>query len=226
MKREHDSILGFVTGASVNFWFMHSVVNLFKVDKEDRFNADYLLCFGPYIHQNRNRLAADFMDIDREWLLMVDNDIVFLPEDVWALFEEAEKRGPGIYSAPYMLENGVLVCGPWDSEVPYVYHPMVSLPAKPREVGVVGAGFTLVHKDVFTAIGEDWFTALTADAGEDVSFCWRAKEHGFLPWLVPEANPGHFKQVAIFPHEQVRNMIGEEVNLVQAEQRVAEEVKQ
>ena len=51
-----DSILGFITGSSVNFWFMHSVLNLFKNDAQNRFNADWLLCFGPYIHANRNQI--------------------------------------------------------------------------------------------------------------------------------------------------------------------------
>ena len=215
--RRPDSILGFVTGPSVNFWFMHSVFNLFKVDEEQRFAADWLLSFGPYIHQNRNRLVADFLDIDRDWLLMVDNDMVFTPDDVWCLFHEADERGPGIYTAGYLLENGVLVCGPWDSNVPHVYHPMLALPPGPREVGMAGAGFTLVHREVFEAIGEDWFTALDAVSGEDLSFSWRAREAGYTPLLVPASNPGHFKQVALYPHEQVRNMVGEEVNLVETD---------
>lgn len=210
-----DSILGFITGPSVNFWFMYSVFNFFKTDKDNRFAADWLLSFGPYIHQNRNRLAADFLKSDRDWLFMVDNDIVFEPKDAWALYEEADERGPGIYTAGYLLENGVLVCGPWDAEIPKVYHPMIALPENPTQVGVAGAGFTLVHREVFEAIGSEWFTALGAEHGEDISFSWRAREEGYVPWLVPNANPGHFKQVAIYPHEQVRNMIGEDVNLVE-----------
>jgi hypothetical protein len=34
---------------------------------------------------------------------------------------------------------------------------------------------------------------------------------------VPASNPGHFKQVALYPHEQVRNMVGDEVNLVETD---------
>jgi hypothetical protein len=216
-----DSILCFITGPSVSFWFMHSVFNLFKDDHDQRFAADQMLVFGPYIHQNRNRLADQFLKTDREWMFMVDNDMVFNPEDVWLLFEEADEGGPGVYAAAYMIENGVLVCGPWDNEIPMVYHPMVGLPKSPTEVGVVGAGFTLVHRDVFEAIGESWFSPISEEAGEDVSFSWRARETGYTPVLVPASNPGHFKQVALYPHEQVRNMVGDEVNLVETEPRPA-----
>lgn len=215
--QQPDSILGLITGPSVNFWFFDSVLNLFWNDPETRFAASRLLVFGPYIHSNRNQLQQEFMATDREWLFMVDNDMVFQPDDVWALFAEADKRGPGIYSAPYMIENGVLVCGPWDDQVDKVYHPMIGLPARPKEVGVVGAGFTLIHRDVFAATGENAYLQVSDAAGEDISFCWRAREAGYTPLLVPKANPGHFKQVALFPHDQVRNMVGEQVNLVEVD---------
>lgn len=215
--KEPDAILGFISGPSVNIWFMHSVFNLFKSDERNRFGADWLLVFGPYIHTNRNRLAKHFLEEGREWLFMVDNDMVFQPDDVWLLLEEADKRGPGIYAAPYMIENATLTCGPWEPGIRGAYHPMVALPKETTPVGAVGAGFTLVHRDVFLAIGEDAFTELNPDAGEDISFSWRAHEASYNPWLVPKSNPGHFKQVALYPHEQVRNMIGEEVNLVEAD---------
>lgn len=215
-RTQPDAILGFISGSSVNIWFMHSVFNLFKADAENRFGADWMLVFGPYIHQNRNRLADQFLDEDREWLFMVDNDMVFNPEDVWALFEVADENGPGIYAGPYLLEDANMACGVWEPEMEFHYHPLVKLPEDPRPIGVVGAGFTLIHREVFTSIGGGGYTALGPSVGEDVSFSWRAREAGYTPWLVPAANPGHFKQVALYPHEEVRNMVGEEVNLVEA----------
>jgi hypothetical protein len=223
MRREKpDAILGVVSGLSVNIWFMHSVINLFVQDSEldGRFNADWLLVFGPYIHQNRSELQRQFMELDRDWLFMLDNDMVFVPEDVRGIFAAAEEHGPGIYSAPYMIENATMVCGPWDQDRDDAYHRMVALPSKPTPVGVVGAGFTLIHRLVFEDIGEKAFAAIHADAGEDLSFCYRAREAGHTPWLVPSANPGHFKQVALHPHGQVRNTIGEDVNLVVVDEKV------
>ncbi len=210
-----DSIVGFISGPSVNIWFMHSVFNLFKADTDQRFAADWLLVFGPYIHQNRNQLVREFLQTDRDWLFMVDNDMVFQPDDVWVLFDEAKERGPGIYAAAYLIEDSTLTCGPWDGDEPMVYHRMVALPSNPTDVGVVGGGFTLIHRDVLNAVGDNAFATIQMNAGEDVSFCWRAREAGYTPRLIPAANPGHFKQVALYPHNTARNMIGEDVNLVE-----------
>lgn len=213
-----DSILGFITGPSLSFHFMDSVLNLFHEDPQVRFGYSRLVVFGPYIHANRSHLQREFMRTDRDWLLMLDNDMVFFPSDVWPLFHEADKRGPGIYSGPYVLENGFMVCGTWDDVEEVAYHNLVALPEKPTEIGMVGTGFTLIHREVFEALGPNAFSALKGpdggDAGEDVSFCWRACEAGYVPILVPECNPGHFKNITAYPHQMVRNIIGEDINLV------------
>jgi hypothetical protein len=219
---EPDSILGFITGSSVNFWFMHSVLNLFKNDPRNRFNADWLLVFGPYIHANRNQLQEQFMDTGRDWLLMLDNDMVFTPGDVFALYDEAERRGPGVYSGPYVLENGFMVCGVWNDDEPMVYHNLIQLPEHPMEIGVVGMGFTLIHRQVFEDIGEGSFWGITPQTGEDLSFCWRARDAGHTPVLVPACNPGHGKGVTVFPHGEIRNSIGDDINLVQLDEELKE----
>jgi hypothetical protein len=232
MRRDPDSVLGFITGPSVSFWFMHSVLNLFKNDVNNRFNADWLLVLGPYIHANRNQMQDQFLDLGRDWLLSVDNDIVFTPGDVQALYDVADERGPGVYSGAYVLENGFMVCGVWDDDEPMVYHNLIQLPAEPTEIGVVGAGFTLIHRDVFQAIGPGAFWPLEGNRGEDLSFSWRAREVGYTPVLVPKCNVGHSKNIVMFPHEQMRNLIGEDINLVELDdelkainQAAMEEVK-
>ena len=216
---EGDSHLGFITGPTVSMWFMHSVVNLFKDDNDHRFAADYILVHGPYIHTNRDRLVAEFMDAGRDWLLMVDNDMVFEPRDVWALFEQADEHGPGIYTAPYITEEGLLTAGPWDSEQELAYHPLVKVPDRPTPVGVAGAGFTLVHREVYEAVGEHPYSAAKPGVGEDVSFSWRARWEGYTPLLVPASMPGHHKVVVVYPSAEVRNIIGDNVNLVEVDGR-------
>lgn len=213
-----DTLLGFVTGPSVGMWFMRSVILLFKRDLDQRFTADFIISMGPYIHQNRNDLQREFMETDRKWLFMVDNDMVFEPEDALRLLEEADKRGPGIYSAPYPMENGNFVCGPWSTEADKVYHPLGMVPGEPAQVGMVGTGFTLIHRDVFEQLGPDAFTPLPADDrfsfyGEDVSFCWRAYEKGIIPWIVP-VRVGHTKSVVMYADEKTTNLHQGEINLV------------
>ncbi len=73
---------------------------------------------------------------------------------------------------------------------------------------------------MFEAIGENAFSPIGEHAGEDISLSWRAREAGYTPWLAPKANPGHFKQITIYPDESVRNIVGEDVNLVQVDERL------
>ena len=75
-----------------------------------------------------------------------------------------------MYAGTYVLENGFQVCGVWNDDEPMVYHNLVQLPEKPIEIGVVGMGFTLVHREVFEAIGEGAFWPVNEErsTGEDL----------------------------------------------------------
>jgi len=218
-----DSIVGFISGPSVRLMFMWSVLNLFKNDVQNRFNADWVVKMGPYIHANRNDLQSEFMDTGRDWLLSIDNDITFTPGDVFALYDEADKRGPGVYHGSYVLENGFQVCGLWNDEEPFVYHNLVKLPEKPTEIGVVGMGFTLIHREVFEAIGEPAFWPVNGfSTGEDLSFSWRAREAGYTPILVPAANVGHEKTNTLYTSGSMRNAVGDDMQLVQLDDELKE----
>lgn len=218
-----DSIIGFISGPSVRLMFMHSVVNLFGNDVANRFANSWIVKIGPYIHANRNALQSEFMETGRDWLLSVDNDITFTPGDVYALYDEAAKRGPGIYHGSYVLESGFQVCGVWNDDEPYVYHNLVKLPEKPVEIGVVGMGFTLIHREVFEATGPEAFWPVNGfSTGEDLSFSWRAREAGYTPILVPGCNVGHEKTNTLYTSGVMRNSIGDDMNLVQLDAELKE----
>jgi hypothetical protein len=213
--------LGFISGLSVNVWFMTSVIDLFGSDVNRRFDNDLIAAFGPHIDQNRNWLAETFLTSpelqDKEWLFMVDNDMVFRPEDVWELFWEGDQRGPGIYAAPYMQENQVLACGPWDNnEKLGFFRNLLQLPPNPTQVGVVGMGFTLIHREVLESAGPKPFTMQPDFESEDVAFCWKTQADGnsYHPWIVPSSRPGHFKTFTLYA-EGMKNAIGDDVNLVE-----------
>lgn len=217
MERKPDALLGFITGPTVGIWFMRSLIDLFKNDADLRFAADYIAAQGPYIHENRNKLTELFLQTDRDWLFMVDNDMVFEPRDVFALLDEAGARGPGIYSAPYSMESGNFVCGPWGADdADIAYHPLASVPEVVCPIGMVGAGFTLIHRTVFESVGAAPWSSIDGTIGEDVSFMWRAKEVGWTPWLVP-THPGHTKSVVLYADGKTTNLYGENINLAKVD---------
>ena len=47
------------------------------------------------------------------------------------------------------------------------------------EVDGAGAHFMLIHRDVLTAIGDNWYQCIRQGAGEDYDFCRKVKQAGF-----------------------------------------------
>jgi len=166
---------------------------------------------GIILFHNRNEITKLFLETGREWLLMTDVDIVFEVADVDALYDAAERHGPGIYSGVVMTlgNKGIKpifgywlpeqqTCKFWDEPPP--------ADADDEPIMIVPTAFLLVHRDVFTGIGDDgWFNHVaTTDGegrmlGEDIAFCLRALDKGFPIYLVPGSRPGHVKTGVFYP---------------------------
>lgn len=199
----NDSVIGFIADTTVHLDFMISTFSLISDDsgKKQRFGGAWQYSIGSYVHLNRNKMATDFLEQfqDRTWLMSIDTDMVFSIDDVYALFEEADLKGPGIYVAPYAMPTG-WVFGMIDENLRYV--EPTSVPTDPTPVDMAGTGFMLIHRQVLESTGPKSFNPLfTLDDGEmlaeDISFCIRAKRAGFTPLLIPKSNPGHIKSVVL-----------------------------
>jgi GT2 family glycosyltransferase len=162
---------------------------------------------GPRIAAIRNRVAANFLDTDSEWLWFVDTDMGFHPETPrWlldtAVHNDAKVMGalcfgkdangqvfPTIYVA---REGGVQR---WDYGWPT---------DRPFQVLATGAACILIHRDVFEAIDAPepyrWFQETQygkAEIGEDVTFCLRAAKAGYDTFVHPGIRTFHFKRDGI-----------------------------
>jgi len=189
-----DSIVGLISGRSMSTLAANSIVQLFH--EEPRFGISWLLGIGLYVPHNRFVVAENFMLSNRSWLLFVDSDIVFQPNDVRALYAQANGQ-PGVYGSVYASEDGNFACGMFDEDDEGTYRPLGALPDRPVR-GVVGMGLTLIHRDVFTVTGASSFKPYGKSISEDVAFCSRARDAGFTPWIVPASQPGHFKSLVLY----------------------------
>lgn len=174
---------------------------------------------GPFLPTLRRRLANRLLHSPQTWLLTVDTDIVFKPEDVEALLAAADAKGPGVYSAPCAsLPHG----SPYDAasaeRVPIVRGLQeaakfrvlnfgnldgthaTEVPSEDTKYKWTGLGMVLVHRVVFETVGPFCFQPLTwrSAGGEDVAFSEHARAAGFKVWVVPGARPGHLKTVTIY----------------------------
>lgn len=70
------------------------------------------------------------------------------------------------------------------------------------EVGATGGAFLLITRRCLESIGSDWFTPVQPPGshrplGEDMSFCWTAREHGFLTHVHTGVRVSHRKDTWI-----------------------------
>lgn len=174
---------------------------------KDKIRFD-LVMGDTMIHHSRNKIVQKFLETDAKWLFMLDDDMVpsigraawyrnWVPDSRVAS-EQALSRGvlhrligagKTLVGAAYFgrQEGGKLAC----SDQSLVGDARAYID-KVVPVDWVGTGCMLVHRKVFEAIREkypelasqssempfNYFFPLSSGAGEDVSFCKRAKEAG------------------------------------------------
>jgi len=152
----------------------------------------------------RNKLVRLFLASDAEWLLTVDTDIVWEPED-WARLRDSALNHPAQFvSGTYMVANDP----PMPCAAVFLDNGFYSLNIKEDtkemyQVSAVGAGFSLIHRDVFLRsadVGNDheWYEhGRRAPNGqtlpEDYAFCSRVGEAGIPIWLNTKVRVGHIK---------------------------------
>lgn len=180
------------------FWpFMHSVLQWERY--MIRTNG-YLPAFSARKHaiiaDSRDGLVRQFLEQDADWLFMLDPDIQFPPDTSDRLLELAHPtESPIIAGAYWNAYQDDERCLTWHAATPEGLRLFKRLPDLKGgiEIGSCGMGCTLIHRNVFLRLQEarpeepwPWFghdiieTSTGPDrAGEDVTFCVRAREAGF-----------------------------------------------
>lgn len=156
---------------------------------------------GSLVYDSRNKLAGLAMQMEADYIMWFDSDMVFRPDTLERMMDVMDKnpdieilsglyvrRGapftPVIFSKLEVNEHGELE---WDD--------VVDIPDEPFEVAGCGFGCVLMKTDCLYEIaskenGGMWFTPI-AGAGEDCAFCIRARESGYKIWCDPRIELGH-----------------------------------
>lgn len=154
---------------------------------------------GSLIYTSRNALAKKAIEMDADYVLWLDSDMVFEPSLLKDMRQTMQERDIDI------------LCGAYFKRVaPYTpvlfdelkidgnsckYHSMVDMPPGDDlfKVDACGFGCVLMRADViFSVMSEhaQLFNPING-VGEDLSFCWRARECGFDIWCDPTIKLGH-----------------------------------
>ena len=168
---------------------------LAMLEKEGKCLVSFVI--GSLIYNSRNDLARQALKLECDYILWLDSDMVFPPETLKYLLKEMEETGADFISGLYFRS-----CAPFspvafdtleikDGKATWTdYHGELS---GLHEVGGVGFGCVLQKTDMLLEMAAkygDFFGPL-ANVGEDLAFCWRARQLGYKIMLDCNLKLGH-----------------------------------
>lgn len=167
-----------------------------------RRSGDTMIGFevGSLVYNARNNLARQAIKAEADWVLWLDSDMVFSPDllqrmikvctenDIDFLTGLCFRRKPPY--TPCLFEK--LEKLPDDKGAAYT--ALLSVPEGRFKVGGCGFAGVLLSTDVLISVSARFqgrmFDPLPG-MGEDVSFCWRARQCGYDIWCDSTIELGH-----------------------------------
>ena len=224
---EGDVTVGYLHSHEVGHNFHRSLMDTITMDgMGPQRLANYLPMntnAGGLDH-GRNLVAAQFVDLDQEWLWWIDTDMGWQPDALYRLLEVADPTerpivgalcyawkavaGDGLNGYQYQTVPTLL---DWaegaDGNKAFVNRPTWELDGL-TQVGATGSAFLVIHRSVFESIGTELgqrpYDRVPAMDGtfmsEDVSFCARAAAVGATIWVHQGVHTNHLKHIHVGPH--------------------------
>lgn len=151
---------------------------------------------GSLIYEARNKLAKQAIAMGADYTMWFDSDMIFKPDTMVRLLAHDAPMVSGAYfrrSPPYHL----VAFDECDAETRKWSD--LDLPTKTVQCGGVGFGCVLVKTEVLFEVAaryKTWFEPVNG-FGEDLSFCWRARQCGYDILLDPTVTCGHVGHIVV-----------------------------
>lgn len=163
--------------------------------------GDCSICFqiGSLIYTSRNELGKKAIEIGADYVFWLDSDMIFDPNtltDMMCTMEENKDIDflTGLYFRRVQPFSPVLFDRlDIDAEGCH-WSNFKELPKEGLfKVGGCGFGCVLVRTEVLMSVMAKFNTmfAPIGHVGEDLSFCWRARDCGYDIWCDPRVTLGH-----------------------------------
>lgn len=155
---------------------------------------------GSLVYDSRDKLAKKAIEMDADLVFWLDSDMIFEPNVLVNMVKTLEENNldflSGVYyrrREPYtpvlFKEMGMFEGKSWTTE-------FEEIPTELFEVGACGFGCVLMRAEMLLSVvsrfGEIFYPINRA--GEDISFCWRARECGYKLIADPSIKLGHYSQ--------------------------------
>lgn len=168
---------------------------------------DTLVAFqiSSLVYTARNELAAAAIRLEADFILWLDSDMVFEPDTLQRLLDDYQQGKGDIISGLYfrrvapftpVLYEKYEITGPNGAAI---WRETTKIPDEIFEVGGCGFGCVLMPTDIlFDVMGKygNPFDPI-GGSGEDLSFCWRARNCGYKIVCDPSISCGHVSHQVI-----------------------------
>lgn len=178
--------------------FAQSLATLTKVGE-----CSVSFVVGSLIYDSRNKLAAQAVKMEADYIMWFDSDMIFAPDTLEKLMKDLDEGRDivsGLYfrrSAPYTpVAFSKLGIGEDDITEFQDYKGDLN---GIHEIEGIGFGCVLMKMDVIFECFSKFGTCFSpiGKVGEDLSFCMRAKELGYKIYLDTDVKCGHVGHVIV-----------------------------
>ena len=152
---------------------------------------------GSLIYTSRNDLATQAIQIDADYVMWFDSDMVFKPDTMVRMLDTMQKNDIDILTGLYFRRvppySPVLFDKLEMRGEACLWSEFKTIPEGLFEVGGCGFGCVLMKTDVFFDVQSRFgnMFAPIANTGEDLAFCWRARNCGYKIVCDPSVICGH-----------------------------------
>ena len=178
--------------------FCQSLALLKKVDE-----CVLAMKAGALIYASRDDLAVKAAQMEADYVLWLDSDMVFPADTLIRLFDTLKKNDLDIVSGLYFRRvppYTPVLFDQLDMEgEKCTWTEFKEVPDELFEVGGIGFGCVLMKTDVFFDVQGKFNKMFTpiGGTGEDLAFCWRARQCGYKIYVDPSIVAGHVSYAII-----------------------------
>jgi len=181
---------------------------LFLLHLDKDYDTEVVFTFGGGISHNRNLLIEHFLQMDYEWFLFFDSDIM-PPFNILEMTKNGKNICSGVYYQ-WQEESKKLI--PLVLQIKNNHYRVFDETCETDvvEVDGVGAGCLLINRKVFEAVEKPYFMFGYNDKGlcnlgEDLYFCEKAIKAGFKIFVDRKMICDHYKTVTLKDVNEWRN---------------------
>ena len=177
--------------------------SLAMLQKPEGVECTLAMQMGSLIYTSRNSLAQRAIQMDADYVFWLDSDMVFEPDTLVRMLKTLRENDLDILTGLYFrrvrpytpvlfdkLDIRRNICS-WSE-----FH---EIPTGLFEVGGCGFGCVLMNAGVFLDVQAkhgNMFAPL-GNNGEDIAFCWRARDCGYKIYCDPSIICGHVGKIIV-----------------------------